>query len=181
MTHNKVGKVVVFLKTSEEATCSDALRCDYSFTNVLPNITTIDNEWDAASNAWHLKVSGTGFTGDASTSMLSVGGIEQIAVAVLPTTAVYKITNAVSSKLAGIKFYLDIGIPEGDSTLLETGTVMTPKFVGISSNKGSKGGSTIVLNIQGVGSSDEVLDIQYGSAQKLCSNHSTIAYGKIEC
>ena len=102
-----------------------------------------------------------------------------------PSTALFKVTNAPSSKLAGVRFYLDIGIPDGDRTLLDNGVTMTPKFVGISSNKGSKGGSTVVLNVQGVGSAEKVADIQYtdadGNTQKLCKNHSTIAYGKIEC
>jgi len=51
--------------------------------------------------------------------MLSVGGIEQPAVAVLPSTAVFKVTNAPSSKLTGVRLYLDIGIPEGNRTLLD--------------------------------------------------------------
>jgi hypothetical protein len=95
------------------------------------------------------------------------------------------VTNAPSKTLAGVRLYLDIGIPEGDRTLLDQGVALTPKFVGISSNKGSKGGSIIVLNVQGVGSADEVQAIQYvdseGADKSLCSNHSTIAYGKIEC
>lgn len=84
--------------------------------------------------------------------MLTVGGIEQPAVAVLPSTAVFKVTNAPTSVLKTIRLFLDVGIPDGDRALLDDGVVMTPKFVGISANKGSKGGSTIVLNVQGVGS-----------------------------
>jgi hypothetical protein len=117
--------------------------------------------------------------------MLSVAGIEQPAVAVLPTTAVFKITNALNSKLTGVRLHLDVGIPDGDRSMLDAGVDLTPKFVGISSNKGSLGGSVIVLNVQGVGSADVVSDITFtdadGADQKLCANHSTIAYGKIEC
>jgi len=62
---------------------------------------------------------------------------------------------------------------------------LAPKFVGISSNKGSIGGSVIVLNVQGIGSADTVSDITFtdseGADKSLCANHSTIAYGKIEC
>lgn len=177
--------MVVFLKTSEEAICNDPLKCAFSFTKLLPTITAIDKEWDASLNEWTIKLSGTEFTGNASTSMLSVGGIEQPAVAVLPTTAVFKVTNAPSSKLTGVRLHLDIGIPEGDRTLLDQGVTLTPKFVGISSNKGSPGGSVIVLNVQGVGSADKVSDITFtdaeGADKSLCSNHSTIAYGKIQC
>ena len=185
MTHNKQGKVVVFLKTSEEASCLDSLECVFSFTNLLPKVTAIAPEWDASLNAWTIKLSGTEFSGNASTSMLSVSGIEQPAVAVLPSTAVFKITNALNSKLANVRLHLDVGIPDGDRKMLDDGVVMTPKFVGISSNKGSLGGSTIVLNVQGVGSADVVSDITFtdaeGADKSLCAKHSTIAYGKIEC
>jgi hypothetical protein len=119
MTNNKAGKVVVFLKTSEEAICNDPLDCAFAFTNILPNVTAIEEEWDASLNEWTIKLSGTDFTGNASTSMLSVGGIEQPAVAVLPTTAVFKVTNAPSKKLTGVRLHLDIGIPEGNRTLLD--------------------------------------------------------------
>ena len=141
------------------------MTCDFTFTNDLPKVKAIESEWDASLNEWTIKLSGTAFTGDASTSMLSVGGIEQPAVAVLPTTAVFKVTDHPSSKLDDIKFYLDIGIPEGGSKILDKGVTMTPKFVGISSNKGSLGGSIIVLNIQGVGSADAVSDITFTDAE----------------
>ena len=111
-------------------------------------------EWDASLNVWTIKFSGRAFSGDVSTSMLSVGGIEQPAIAVLPTTAVFKVNNAPSSKLAGFKFYLDIGTPGGDRRKTNKVLTMTPKFVGISSSKGSLGGSIIVLNVQGLGSAD---------------------------
>ena len=173
------------MKTSEEAICNDPLKCAFSFTKLLPNITAIDKEWDASTNVWNLKLSGTEFSGNASTSMLSVGGIEQPVVTVLPSTALFKVTNSPSSKLTGIRLYLDIGIPEGDRSLLDQGVTLTPKFVGISSNQGSPGGSVIVLNVQGVGSADKVSDITFtdaeGADKSLCENHSTISYGKIQC
>lgn len=185
MEHQKVGSLLVYLKTSEEAVCKDGQECKYSFTNVLPNITAIAPEWDTTTLAWNIKISGTSFTGDASSSMLTVGGIEQPAVAVLPSTAVFKVTNAPTSVLKAVRLFLDIGIPDGDRTLLDEGVVMTPKFVGISSSKGSKGGSNIVLNVQGVGSQETVHDIKYtnsdGASTSLCKNHSVISYGKIEC
>ena len=177
--------MVVFLKTSEEASCLDNLECKFTFTNLLPNVTAVTSEWDSASSAWTVKLSGTGFTGNATTSMLSVAGIEQPAVAVLPSTAVFKITNALNAKLTGIRLFLDLGIPDGDRAMLDTGVELTPKLVGISSNKGSLGGSAIVFNVQGVGSVDVVSDITFVDAdakdQKLCSNITTLAYGKVEC
>jgi len=49
--------------------------------------------------------------------------------------------------------------------MLDDGVVLTPKFVGISSNKGSLGGSVIVLNVQGVGSADVVSDVTFTDAE----------------
>ena len=117
--------------------------------------------------------------------MLEIGGVEQPAMVIAPSTAQFKITNTPSKDVKNVRMYLDIGIPEGDRSILDAGVSLTPKFVGISSNKGSKGGSTIVLNVQGVGSADKVQDITYvdaeGDDKSLCANHSTISYGKIEC
>jgi len=58
--------------------------------------------------------------------MLTVGGIEQPAVAVLSSTAVFKVTDAPSKALSGVRLYLDIGIPEGNRTLLDNGVTLTP-------------------------------------------------------
>jgi hypothetical protein len=63
------------------------LDCDYTFTDNLPNVTAIDKEWDTSLNVWTIKLSGTDFTGNMSTSMLTVGGIEQPAMVIAPTTA----------------------------------------------------------------------------------------------
>jgi hypothetical protein len=60
--NNKVGKVVVFLKTSEEAACENP-KCDFTFTETVPEVSSVEKEWDAQNNVWTIKVSGTGFTG----------------------------------------------------------------------------------------------------------------------
>ena len=117
--------------------------------------------------------------------MLKASGIVQPPMVVVSSTAQFKVTNVPSKNVKNVKMYFDIGIPGGNRTLLDNGVTLEPKFVGISSNIGSKGGSTIVLNVQGIGSTETVHDIQYvdadGADQSLCSNHSTISYGKIEC
>jgi hypothetical protein len=87
--NNLEGKLIVFLKTSEEATCGATGSCKYTFSSTVPTVTTVEPEWNAASNSWTIKIKGTAFTGDASTSALTVGGVEQPPVAVLSSTAVF--------------------------------------------------------------------------------------------
>lgn len=76
--------------------------------------------------------------------------------------------------------YFDVGLPAGDRTILDTGVVLTPKFVGISTNEGSPGGSVIILNVQGIGWNDTIKSIVYtdsSGSQALCTSHKVIAYG----
>jgi len=73
--NGKVGEAVVFLKTSEESTC-EGDKCKMTFTNVLPSLTSAAVEFDSTLNQWVYAVVGTGFTGDASTSELKIGGID---------------------------------------------------------------------------------------------------------
>jgi|APSaa5957512535_1039671.scaffolds.fasta_scaffold87873_2 hypothetical protein len=57
--------------------------------------------------------------------------------------------------------YFDVGLPGGDRTLFDNGALLTPKFVGLLTNEGSPGGSTIVLNVQGLGRNDTVKTVKY--------------------
>jgi hypothetical protein len=82
--------------------------------------------------------------------------------------------------------YFDIGIPgpAGYKALAATGVQLTPKYVGLLTNTGSPGGSTIVLNVQGIGSNDTIYRVEYQVGDKwynLCQSQSTIGYGRIEC
>ena len=65
--------MVVFLKTSEEATCQPSDTCDWSYTAIVPEVTTINHIWDTTSQKWQLVVQGTGFTGTIDTTEFSVG------------------------------------------------------------------------------------------------------------
>jgi len=83
--------------------------------------------------------------------------------------------------------YFDIGIPgpAGFKALAATGVKLTPKYVGLLTKTGSPGGSTIILNVQGVGKNDTIYQVQYkdhdDAWKNLCASHSVIAYGRIEC
>jgi hypothetical protein len=65
----------------------------------------------------------------------------------MSSVAVYRVTDALFSNVTNIRMYFDIGLPSGDLSMFNKGVLLTPKFVGLLSNQGSPGGSTIVLNV----------------------------------
>jgi hypothetical protein len=70
----KVGTVIVFLKTSEEATCpAEVCKKTFVYTSAVPTITSAGVLYEAASKSWKLEARGTGFTGDANSVKLMVG------------------------------------------------------------------------------------------------------------
>jgi len=146
----KTGTVVVFLKTSEEATCESGLCHNFAHTNVLPAVTAAEAVFDDATSAWQVKVTGTGFTGDANSLELYVGQALQTTSSVSETEALFTVTDATDLSLAGMKLYFDIGIPEGHSTI-DAGLTLTPKLVSLSPSSGSVGGTLVTATVPGVG------------------------------
>jgi len=72
---NAVWQAVVFLKTSEEATCVAPL-CKFTWTEALPTVTALAPEFDTPSQTWRARVTGTGFTGAAADTTLLINGRE---------------------------------------------------------------------------------------------------------
>jgi hypothetical protein len=77
--------MVVFLKTSEEATCDPTSKCEFTWTSSLPVITSAAVEFDTSSYQWQLKVSGAGFTGDTSSVELLIADVKQTTASVTST------------------------------------------------------------------------------------------------
>ncbi len=73
-TNGQTGKVVVFLKTSEEAKCEPSSACDWTYTSTIPSVTWMSPSFDSTNNYWTVVVGGTGFTGSTSTTELNVNG-----------------------------------------------------------------------------------------------------------
>jgi hypothetical protein len=61
--------MVVFLKTSEEATC-DTDVCLFTYTGSIPILETAVASFDTSSLEWIVTVTGTDFSGDESTTEL---------------------------------------------------------------------------------------------------------------
>jgi len=81
--NDKEGKMLVFLKTSEEAACVNP-KCQYKFTTSIPTITKVEKEWDAQNNVWTIKVSGSDMSGTKDTTELWINGALQTTTAVVP-------------------------------------------------------------------------------------------------
>ena len=135
--------MLVFLKTSEEATCVPNDTCAWTYTARIPEVTNITTEWDDRAEKYHVVVTGTGFTGTVDTTSLFSEGKEQRTLSLTSTQATFEVTD-MSTALQGMKLYFDVGTPKGHDTVID-GTVLklVPKLISISETSGSVGGSII--------------------------------------
>jgi len=62
------GKMVTFLKTSEEATCVPSTACEWNYTDSIPEVTSMNARYNSIDNHWEVKVAGTNFTGSLETT-----------------------------------------------------------------------------------------------------------------
>lgn len=171
--------MVVFLKTSEEAVCDPVTNCKYTWTDSLPNVTAFNVSFDETSYTWELKAVGTGFTGDTSTVELYIANRKQTTKSVSTTEAIFTIVNVTSSSLNSNKLYFPEGIPENHNLVASTFNI-TPRYVSVSPNSGSIGGSKLTATVPGVTQSSTV-DILGSSGSSICANASVTSYGVITC
>lgn len=87
------GKVITFLKTSEEAVCVPDDACNWVYVADVPEVTNIDTQWDSRNNYWTVVVTGTGFTGTPETTELNVNGRKQTTISVTATQATFQIVD----------------------------------------------------------------------------------------
>ncbi len=65
----------------------------------------------------------------------------------LSSVAVFRITDVWFGNVTNVRMYFNVGLPAGDRNMFDKGVLLTPKFVGLLTNEGSPGGSTVVLNV----------------------------------
>lgn len=82
---------------------------------------------------------------------LFVDGAEQTFVSGTSTEDVFIITNAKTSNITPT-FYVPEGKALGHETYLNVGVLLAPKFTKITPNTGSIGGTAIIANVPGIGS-----------------------------
>jgi len=73
-TANTTGKMITFLKTSEEALCTPNNTCEWTYTSNIPTVTNMNAYYNTTHNYWYVKVNGTNFTGTVQTTRLDVNG-----------------------------------------------------------------------------------------------------------
>lgn len=109
----KEGKMIVFLKVSEEALCVPNATCAWTYISAVPTVTGISPVWDATNNYWTVEVTGTDFSGTAETTELNVNGRAQTTVSVTSTKAIFRVSNITGWVLNNINVYFDVGLPAG--------------------------------------------------------------------
>jgi len=78
----------------------------------------METQWDEVNLVWNVVVTGTGFTGDATTTELNVNGRVQETTSVNETAAIFKITDIDGFRLVNMNVYFDVGLPEGYDTVI---------------------------------------------------------------
>jgi hypothetical protein len=72
------------------------------------------------------------------------------------------------------------GKPKGHD-ILNAGVSITPKFVSVSPNVGSIGGTTISAIVPGIVKSTTNVAIKDATGAEVCSQIRIVDYGKVEC
>jgi hypothetical protein len=107
---NLGASMVVFLKTSEEATCDSSV-CAYTYTSTLPVIENVTTSFDNSTLAWTVNVTGTDFTGATSDVEFYYANTLQTTTSVSSTEAIITITNVTSQTMTGSNLYFEVGLP----------------------------------------------------------------------
>jgi hypothetical protein len=110
--------MLVFLKTSEEAVCVPNDTCAWEYTSTIPEVTSMDTEWDSNNHYWTVVVAGTGFSGTLDTTELNVNGRPQETVSMTDTEAIFRVTNITGWTLNNINLYFEVGNPKGFDTII---------------------------------------------------------------
>lgn len=172
---------MVFLKTSEESPC-ESPNCEFTYTSNIPNVSTMQANFDSTSNVYKLMVTGTSFTGDTSSTELYIGGILQQCDELTATSATFTVTNVLEETMKSSKLYFDIGIPENYAAITTHSLTLEPKLISLNIQEGSIGGSLITANVQGVGTSTTGLDlVDASTGSSICASVVISAYGVVEC
>lgn len=146
--------MLVFLKTSEEATCVPNDTCAWTYTSTIPEVKNISAQWDNATQKYHVIVNGTGWTGDASTTVLYSEGMAQKTLLQDNDNnyTIFEVSNITGQTLSNMKLYFDVGTPKGHDTVIDGNyLVLEPKLVSLSISEGSAGGSLIKARVEGFG------------------------------
>ena len=113
--------MLVFLKTSEEASCVPNDTCAWTYTSAIPTVSNISTHWDNNTRKWQVIVNGSDWTGSAATTMLYVNGHAQKTVSQdnSQNYTIFEVTNIRGKTLSNMKVYFDVGTPKGHDTVID--------------------------------------------------------------
>lgn len=165
----KEGKIIVFLKVSEEAVCTT--NCNFTFTDTsLPTITSATTVLNTTTNLYNMVLTGTNFGTDMAGVKLFLDNpaVQQTTIQAEATTVKFQIDNSSSYQLLNKAVYFTMGKPAGHN-LIDSLT-LTPSFISLTPATGYYGTSEIMANIQGVGISDKAAVTNFfdSSAAEIC-------------
>lgn len=187
------GKLVVFLKTSEEAVCQpDNAPCQFNYVANIPEVTDMVTEWDETNLYWTVVVTGTGFTGTPATTELNVAGRPQTTVSVTSTKAIFRVSDINGWTLSNMNVYFDVGLPKGFDTVVRGKSFeLSPRLISVTPNVGSIGGSVLVARVEGLGPLSDTSDaywalhggtlVDNATGTDICSKVKVRSYGELEC
>jgi hypothetical protein len=154
--------LLVFLKTSEEADCEGTL-CDFTYKNPAHTVTTIETNFDEASQTTKAVVSGTGFSEPAE---LWIDGESMTFDSLTETEAIFTVTYIEGIESSDVQVYFVDGNSEETSAYTAT---IVPSFLAVSPATGSAGGSLIHVTGSGFGPGTEGLNlVRTISSSELC-------------
>ena len=90
------------------------------------------------------------------------------------------VSNVTSQALLGSLVYFELGIPKGRS-IVAAQIDLEPKLVSITPNTGSVGGTLIIANVQGVGTSSQSPDLVDSAGESVCQSVTITDYATVEC
>ena len=185
--NNDAATMVVILRTSEEAKCTSPA-CAWTYSDTLPDVTSMTPSFDAAADIYKITVAGTGFTGAKEAVSLEIDTWPQGATGALSLTSteiVFGITNITSGVENSKMFmYFAEGVPKGHATI-QAGFILDPKLTSISPSQGSVGGTWIEATIHGVGINTPVgpggLQLVTADGRIFCDDMKVVSYSKVQC
>jgi hypothetical protein len=112
------GKMLTFLKASEEATCTPDNTCDWTYTSSIPTVTHMGADYNTTHNYWYVRVDGSNFAGSLARTVFEVNGAKQETMELTSTYAIFKVTNIKGLVLRNMNLYFEVGYPEGYATVI---------------------------------------------------------------
>lgn len=142
-------------------------------------------EFDDDTGKWLVKITGTGMRDSAEAgemSDLQINGVSQTVRSHTDTMAVFEIIDVQDTNSLDLNLFFPVGLPKGHE-IIRAGITLEPKFLSITPNEGSPGGTWITVSVAGVGKLTEGLNIEIDTEESLCVDRKLIVeeYGKATC